>query len=423
MMCEVKDRLRATDHLSAATPNLDASVPRRFLIALACGSIAITLSMGFRQVFGLLLLPVTSDLATSREGFGLIIGLQNLLWGLTQPFAGFLADRFGAGRVVAIGGLLYVAGLGLGALSVGPQSLGLTVGVLVGFAQSGTAYAVVLGGISRAAPPHKRGLALGIASTAGSVGMFTLVPLTQGLVSAVDWRWTLIVLAALAALIPLLAIGLKEPAAAAATPTQSPQARDALVSAAGHSGFWMLNVGFAACGFQLAFLATYLPSVLIGGGLSASMGAAALALIGLSNIVGTYICGMLGGRYRKNKVLAVLYLARTALFVLFLSMPTSQASALFFAVAIGLTWTGTVPLTSGLVGGLFGSRHMGLLFGIVYVGHQLGAFAGAWAGGLSFDRTGGYAVVWFAAILMGLLAALLHWPIRDVAAAKGPVAA
>jgi predicted MFS family arabinose efflux permease len=153
------------------------------------------------------------------------------------------------------------------------------------------------------------------------------------------------------------------------------------------------------------------------------MGAAALALIGLSNIVGTYICGMLGGRYRQNKVLAVLYLARTALFVLFLSMPTSQASALFFAVAIGLTWTGTVPLTSGLVGDLFGSRHMGLLFGIVYVGHQLGAFAGAWAGGLSFDRTGGYAVVWFAAILMGLLAALLHWPIRDVAAAKGPVAA
>jgi predicted MFS family arabinose efflux permease len=397
-------------------------MPRRFLITLVCGSIVITLSMGFRQVFGLLLLPVTTDLATSRESFGLIIGLQNLLWGLTQPFAGLLADRFGSGRVVVVGGLLYVAGLGLGALSIGPGSFGLTVGVLVGLAQSGTAYAVVLGGIGRAAPPEKRSFALGIASTAGSIGMFTLVPLTQGLVLTVDWRWTLVVLATLAILMPLLAIGLKEPAAAGAPPTQVLHARRALLTAVGHPGFWMLNAGFAACGFQLAFLATHLPSVLIGSGLTASTGAAALALIGFSNIVGTYICGMLGDRYRKNKVLALLYLARTALFVLFLSIPTSQASALLFAITIGLIWTGTVPLTSGLVGDIFGSCHMGLLFGIVYVGHQLGAFAGAWAGGLSFDRTGSYALVWFAAILMGMLAALLHWPIRDEPVATAPAA-
>ena len=396
---------------------------RRFLIGLVCGSIVITLSMGFRQVFGLLLLPVTSDIATSREAFGLIIGLQNLLWGLTQPFAGFLADRFGAGRVIAGGGLLYVAGLGLGALSTGPYAFGLTVGALVGLAQSGTAYAVVLGGIGRAAPPEKRSLALGIASTAGSIGMFTLVPLTQGLVLTVGWRWTLIVLAILAAWMPLLAIGLKEPTTAGASPGQSLAARDALLIAARHPGFWMLNAGFAACGFQLAFLAIHLPSVLIDSGLTASTGAVALALIGFTNIVGTYICGMLGDRYRKNKVLAVLYLARTALFALFLAMPTSPASALFFAAAIGLIWTGTVPLTSGLVGDIFGSRHMGLLFGIIYVGHQLGAFAGAWAGGLSFDRTGSYAVVWCAAILMGLLAALLHWPIRDEPASMAPAAA
>jgi predicted MFS family arabinose efflux permease len=398
-------------------------VPRRFLTALVCGSIVITLSMGLRQVFGLLLRPVGFDLAISREGFGLIIGLQNLLWGLTQPFAGFLADKFGAGRVVAIGGLLYVAGLGLGALSVGPGSLGLTVGVLVGLAQSGTAYAVVLGGIGRAAPPEKRSLALGIASTAGSVGMFTLVPATQALVSSVDWRWTLVVLAILAGLIPLLAIGLKEPTTAVAARARSAGARAALLIAVRHPGFWMLNAGFAACGFQLAFLAIHLPSVLIDSGLSASSGAAALALIGFSNIIGTYICGMLGDRYRKNKVLALLYLARTALFVLFLSMPTSQASAMLFAIAIGLIWTGTVPLTSGLVGDIFGSRHMGMLFGIVYVGHQVGAFAGAWAGGLSFDHSGGYAAVWFAAILMGILAALLHWPIRDEPVAAVPAVA
>src|ERR1700716_2854974 len=258
----------------------------RFFVPLVCGSIVITLSMGVRQVFGLLLLPVTTDLAASREWFGFIIGIQNLLWGLTQPFAGFLADRFGASRVVAVGGLLYIAGLGLGALSTGPRSFGLTVGVLIGLAQSGTAYAVVLGGIGRAAPPDKRSLALGIASTAGSIGMFTLIPLTQGLVSTVDWRWTLVVLAALAVFIPPLAIGLKEPVAAVGSAAQPLHARDVLLVAVRHPGFWLLNAGFAAYGFQLAFLATHLPSVLIDSGLTASTGAAALALIGFSNIVG-----------------------------------------------------------------------------------------------------------------------------------------
>jgi predicted MFS family arabinose efflux permease len=394
---------------------------RRFLLCLVCGSIVITLSMGFRQVFGLLLLPVTSDIEASREGFGLVIGIQNLVWGLTQPVAGFLADKYGAARVAAIGGLLYVAGLGLGALSIGLNSFGLTIGALIGLAQSSTAYAVVLGGISRAAPPEKRSLALGVASTAGSIGMFTLVPLTQGLISAIDWRWTLIVLAALAAWMPLLAIGLKQPSRGVASTVQALQAGPTLLVAVKNPGFWMLNAGFAACGFQLAFLAVHLPSVLVDAGLSASTGAEVLALIGFSNIVGTYICGILGDRFRKNKVLAILYLARTVVFALFLLLPISHVMALLFAVSIGFIWTGTVPLTSGLVGDIFGPRHMGLLFGIVYVGHQLGAFAGAWAGGFSFDRTGSYAVVWLAAILMGLLAALLHWPIRDEPAVAAPV--
>jgi len=396
---------------------------RRFLIGLVFGSIVITLSMGIRQVFGLLLLPVTMGLVMSRETFGLVIGLQNLLWGVTQPFAGFLADRFGAGRVIAAGGLLYAAGLALGAFSVGPGSFGLTIGALVGLAQSGTAYAVVLGGIARATPPAKRSFALGIASTAGSIGMFTLVPLTEGLVSTIDWRGALIVLASLAALIPFLAIGLKENAPATALAAEPRDSQNILMIAVTQPGFWMLNAGFAACGFQLAFLATHLPSVLTSSGLTASSGAAALALIGFSNIVGTYLCGLLGARFRKNKVLACLYLARTTLFALFLALPTSQMSAMLFAAAIGLIWTGTVPLTSGLVGDIFGTRHMGMLFGIVYLGHQSGASAGAWAGGLSFDRTGSYGVVWTAAILMGILAALLHWPIRDEPVVASPAAA
>jgi len=387
---------------------------RRFLIVLVCGSVVATLSMGIRQVFGLFLLPVTADLDMTRQVFGLVVGLQNLLWGLTQPVAGLLADRFGAARVVAAGGALYVTGLALASASTEATAFVLTVGVLIGLAQSGTAYAVVLGGIGRAAPQHMRSLALGIASTAGSVGMFTLVPLTQGLIATLQWPAAFVVLASLALLMPLLAMGLRAgPSAAEATASEPISARDALSAAARHPGFWMLNAGFAACGFQLAFLATYLPSVLSDAGLGASAGAAALALIGFSNIIGTYLCGVLGGRYRKNKVLAVLYLARTALFVLFLSLPPSQASAMLFAAAIGLIWTGTVPLTNGLVGDIFGTRYLGLLFGIVYVGHQLGAFAGAWAGGFAFDQTGSYALVWLGAILMGVLAALLHWPIRD----------
>jgi predicted MFS family arabinose efflux permease len=216
---------------------------------------------------------------------------------------------------------------------------------------------------------------------------------------------------------------LREPAAATALEAQAPASRNILAIATTQPGFWMLNVGFAACGFQLALLATHLPSVLTGSGLTASTGAAALALIGFSNIVGTYICGLLGARFAKNKVLAWLYLARTALFALFLALPVSPASAMLFAASIGLIWTGTVPLTSGLVGDIFGARHMGLLFGIVYLGHQFGAFAGAWAGGLSFDRTGSYSAALIAAILMGLLAALLHWPIRDEPVAAAQAAA
>lgn len=386
---------------------------RRFVTALICGSMVITLSMGFRQVFGLFLLPVTSDLGISRETFGLIIGLQNLVWGLAQPMAGLLADKFGVGRTVAVGGLLYLTGLGLSALSEGPDTFGLTVGVLVGLAQSGTAFAVVLGGIGRAAPPERRSLALGVAVTAGSIGMFTLVPFTQGLISVVEWRSALMVLAGGAVLVPILALGLREPRLPMEAASDSLPVREVLLVAVRHPGFWMLNAGFAACGFQLAFLATHLPSVLSDAGLGTSAGAAALALIGFSNIIGTYMCGLLGGWYRKKKVLAVLYLARTVLFVLFLSMPPSQTSAMLFAIAIGLIWTGTVPLTSGLVSDVFGPRYLGLLFGVVYLGHQLGAFAGAWAGGFAFDRTGSYVLVWFGAIAMGLFAALLHWPIRD----------
>lgn len=387
---------------------------RRAWLVLGFGALAITLSMGLRQVFGLFLRPVTMDLELTRQAFGFAIGVQNLVWGLVQPAAGMAADRFGARRVVPLAGAVYVAGLVLAALGIGP--LWLTLGVLVGIGQSGTSYAVVLAAVGRAVPAERRSAALGLAAAAGSIGMFTLVPGTQGLIGWLDWRGALLTLAAVAILMPLA--GLCMPGGTAAAAAGEPATLgQAITTARRHVGYWMLNAGFAACGFQLAFIATYLPSLIADAGLGAGTGAMVLATIGLCNIVGTYLCGLLGGRLPKQKVLAGLYVARAVLIALFVLLPPSALTAILFGAAIGLIWTGTVPLTSGLVGDIFGQRHLGLLFGLVYVGHQLGAFAGAWVGGAVFDRTGSYQPVWIAAIVMGLVAAALHWPIRDAPAA------
>lgn len=385
---------------------------QRFVLVLAAGSVVIALSMGARQVFGLFLTPVVMDLQLSREVFGLVVGVQNLVWGFAQPVAGWFADRFGARRVILAGGLLYVAGLALGAASDGAGEWALTIGVLVGLAQSGTAFAVVLGAIGHVAPPEKRGLALGLGSAAGSIGMFVMVPVAHWMISGWDWRGALLSLAALAVLMPLLAVAIDDrPSTASQGKEQSWKA--ALLESAGDRSFWLLNAGFAACGFQLAFLSTHLPSVILDASLPTIVGAAALATIGAANIVGTYFCGVLGDVYRKKRLLAYLYLARAVLLALFFLTPISTVSVILFAAGMGLLWTGTVPLTSALVADLYGHRYMSMLFGVVYLGHQLGAFAGAWIGGLVFDLTGSYNAIWIGTIGAGVAAAALHWPIRD----------
>jgi MFS family permease len=389
---------------------------RRALAVLVCGSLVISLSMGLRQVMGLFLAPVTIDLGLTREAFGFAVGVQNLVWGLAQPLAGLLADRHGARGVIAATAALYVAGLALA--SAGNDAFVLTagLGVLVGLGQSGTGFAAVLGAVGRAAPRERRSVVLGIASAAGSIGMFTFVPATQALLGALTWRGALLVLAALALAMLPLALGVREeaPRAAAAAVPFGAMLRQAMC----HPGYWLLNAGFAVCGFQLAFVATFLPSMLSDAALPPMTAAWVLAAIGLANIVGTYLCGLAGARFRKPSVLAAIYLARAAIMAAFLLIPLSVASALLFGAALGLLWAGTVPLSSGLVADIFGERHLGFLFGVVYVGHQLGSFFGAWIGGLIHDRTGSYDLVWIAAIVGGVIAALLHWPIDDRPAAQ-----
>jgi predicted MFS family arabinose efflux permease len=383
---------------------------RAWFTVLVCGALVIAVSMGVRQVSGLFLRPVSMDLGLSREAFGIAVALQNLVWGLTQPFAGLLADRYGARPVIIVCGLFYVAGMALAAMAPNGFVFALGLGVLCGLGQSGTSFAVVLAIIGRAAPSEQRSAALGLGSTAGSVGMFVLVPATSALLDLLDWRTALMILAALLATMLLLALPLSERRAANAAGGAPPgvPARAAAMMAGRDRDYWLLNLGFAVCGFQLAFIATYLPIILVDKGFGLSTGAAVLAAIGAFNILGTYLAGLAGGRWMKTHVLAALYLARAATIAIFLLTPLSSASAIAFGAVMGLLWTGTVPLTNGLVADLWGSRNLGFLFGIVYVGHQIGAFVGAWAAGLAFDRTGSFDLIWIAAIAAGVAAAICH---------------
>ena len=384
-----------------------------WLLVLVCGSLVITLAAGVRQVSGLFLQPVALDLGLSREAFGTAVAIQNLVWGLSQPIAGLLADRYGARPVAVVCGVLYALGMLVAGFAQDATVFMLGLGLLGGLGQSGTTFAVILAVIGRSAPADARTMALGIGSTAGSLGMFVLVPATSALLGAMDWRTTMWALAGALALIPLLAIALREEGHGAHTAGPKPSARVAIAAAGSDRDFWLLNIGFATCGFQLAFLATYLPTILSDGGLGLAAGATVLAAIGIFNIAGTYACGLAGSRWPKTRVLAVLYVLRGAFILLFLALPMSLPAAIAFGAAMGLLWTGTVPLTNGLVADMWGRRHLAFLFSTVYIGHQIGAFGGAWAGGFAFDRTGSFTPVWLAMIGMSAAAAVMHWLVDE----------
>jgi MFS family permease len=390
-----------------------ASERKAVLWAVVCGGAIMGLALGIRHVQGLFLLPMTLERGWSREAFAFAIAAQNLVWGIAQPFTGMVADRFGAVRVLVAGALLYAAGLGLMALSVTPFHLALSAGVLIGIALACTAFGTVYGAISRLVEPAHRGWALGLTGAIGGIGQFVLVPVAQGLQQWFGWVLALVVLGGAIALLAPAAIALREKRPSARPAAQAQSLGQAIREAFGHRGFWLLNAGFLACGFQLAFIASHMPAYLLDKGLRPSVAVAGLAIIALTNIAGTYACGRLGDLYRRKYLLSALYLARSAAMALFVLLPLSPLTVYLFSAAMGLLWLGTVPLTNGLISQVFGVRYIATLFGFVFFGHQLGSFLGVWLGGYVYDLTKSYELVWLGAIGLGLVAAALHWPIDD----------
>ena len=379
-------------------------------------ALVLALSLGIRHGFGLFLAPMSQEFGWGREVFALAIALQNLIWGLAQPFTGAIADRFGAARVVLVGGVLYAVGLALMGLADSPGSLSLSAGLLIGIALSGTSFSVLLGVVGRAVAPERRSMAMGIASAAGSFGQFAMLPATLGLIGWLGWSAALLALGLLVALIVPRAGLIRDSPAARQTHEQT--LKEALREAVAHSGFWLLALGFFVCGFQVVFIGVHLPAYLVDQHLPAQVGTSVLALVGLFNVFGTYAAGWLGGRMSKPRLLTALYLARAVVIVAFVYSPLTVWSAYAFGIAMGLLWLSTVPLTNGTVATLFGVRNLSMLGGIVFLFHQLGAFLGGWLGGYLYDRTGSYELVWQIAIGLSLLAALLNWPVREQPVAR-----
>jgi predicted MFS family arabinose efflux permease len=380
---------------------------------LAAATVIVMLSFGMRQTFGLLMAPISTDLGWGRASFSLALAVQALVIGLAAPLVAAVADRFGPIRVIMVAGLAYAAGIALMTLSPDPTLMTLSAGVVTGLGVSGCGLALLLSVVGRVAGEKRRSLWLGIVTGGGTAGQMLVVPLIQWVITAHGWRTGLAVMAGLAALIAPLALSLASGSAEALRKETRQSLGEALREAGGHRGYWLLVAGFFVCGFQVVSIGTHLPAYLTDGGLSAALGATAIATIGFFNMIGTWAAGWLGGRFRKKYLLSLLYLTRAFAIVAFIHAPLSEASVLVFAAVMGLLWLGTVPLTSGIVVQLFGPRYMATLFAIVYLSHQLGSFTGVWLGGRIYDLTGSYASFWWVAVALGLLAALVHYPIDD----------
>ncbi len=388
---------------------------------LLCGAMVVTLSMGIRHGFGLWLQPITQAQGWTRETFSFALAIQNLSWGIFGIFAGMVADRFGAARVLIGGSILYGLGLAGMALSTTPLLFTLTTGVVLGAAQAGTTYAVVYGVIGRQIDPAKRSWAMGVAAAAGSFGQFLMVPVEGFLISGLGWQQALITLSLFVLLIAPLSFGLREPGFASGTaPKRDQSILQALREAFKYPSFQLLMAGYFVCGFQVVFIGVHMPSYLKDKGLSPQVASYALALIGLFNVFGTYIAGTLGQRLAKRKILATIYLGRAAAIAVFLWVPISPMSVYIFASVMGLLWLSTVPPTNATVAQIFGVAHLSMLGGFVFFSHQIGSFMGVWLGGLLYDRTGSYDIVWYISIALGIFAAIVNLPVREAPIARTP---
>ena len=385
---------------------------RRLWIMLLCGILIMLASNGLRLTFGVFLRPISMDLDTGRQLFGLVIAGQTLLYGLTQPIAGMIADRYGAVKVIVAGTLFYALGLWWTSVASNAFDLYISIGLLIGLGLSGASQVIVLGALGKVVPNERRGVVFGAVIAAGSLGMFFFVPGVQGLIDIFGWRKTLVLCAIFVALISFLAIGLRvNTLGGGQGPAQS--LREAIREARTNRGYILLATGFFVCGFHVTFISTHFPAFLADNGISTTAAAYAMGIIGLCNIIGAFAFGAAGDRFRKKNILTLIYLLRAVIMTAFLLIPINDATAVIFGACMGLVWLATVPLTSGIVAQVFGTRHFSMLFGVVFMSHQIGGFSGAWLGGLIYDATGSYNLMWGISVALGLAAAALHWPISD----------
>ena len=383
---------------------------RSFLVLLILSGVIISVCMGLRQSLGLFMRPMTLEFGITAATFGFSIALQNIVWGVSQPFIGALADRYGPRPVLISTAFVYAAGL---LLMVFANTIpgGLQIaGFLAGVGTAGTGFGVLIGTVSRSTPQEKRTKTVGIVAAAGSLGTMVIAPIGQHLIDGFGWKTAMVVFAVLAASMALLSLAIREqPLVAGGVATVRQSATDAVRAAIAHRGYLFMTLAFFACGFQLVFLTTHLPAYLQLCGVAPGVGATALALIGLFNAIGTYIFGLLGAKYSQKHLLALIYLLRTVFIVAFLLAPVEPATTLVFAAAMGFLWLGVVPLVTGIIGRVFGLTHFNTLYGVVFLSHQVGSFFGAWMGGVVYDRMGNYDVAWSALIVIGLAAFTLQW--------------
>ena len=381
-------------------------------VILFCGCVVVLISLGLRTSFGLFLKPMSIEFGWGRETFALAMAIQNLLWGAFQPFAGAVSDRWGTGRVVAAGGILYSSGLYIMSATTNSFMLYLGAGLFIAMGLSSAGLGVILGAVGRSVRTEQRSWALGLVTAAGSIGQLSMVPLGQVFLINFGWSKAFQLLGLFTLLMVPLALTLRGKGVQSVD-IQEQTLGDALHKARRHKGFWFLTAGFFVCGFHVTFIAVHLPSYLTDAGLAPELAAMSLSLIGLFNLFGSLTAGFLGGKLSKKYLLSSLYLLRAVVFFIFIIVPLSKWSALGFSAAIGLLWLGTVPLTSGLVAQIFGPRYMTMLFGIVFFSHQVGSFIGVWLGGYLFDATGSYIVVWWLSVALGIMATILHLPIDE----------
>jgi predicted MFS family arabinose efflux permease len=382
---------------------------RALLLLIVLSGVIISICMGMRQSLGLFMRPMSLDFGISAATFGFSIALQNIVLGVSQPFVGAAADRYGPRPVLIVTALMYAAGLALMLFSKGLPG-GLEVaGFLIGIGTAGTGFGVLIGTISRATPPEKRSQTVGLVAAAGSLGTMVLAPLGQSLIDGYGWQTAMLAFVLLAGAMAVLSLPIKEIGLSGQGQVSRLKLGDAVREALAHRGYVFMTLAFFACGFQLVFITTHLPAYLQLCGVDPGVGASALALIGLFNAIGTYIFGQLGARYSQKHLLAMIYLLRTLFIVAFLAAPISAASTLVFAAAMGFLWLGVAPLVAGILGRVFGLTHFNTLYGIVFFSHQVGSFFGAWMGGVVFDRAGNYDFAWGALIVIGIAAFTLQW--------------